>query len=354
MTRHGDRAPLGESLTGSQESSGPAMGWKCSPGDISDSSVTIQGMSSIQDIRFKENGVCSKDHLTDKGIHQLAQLGKELRQIYKAQLADGVSVNTTWTQRTYWSAVALMSGLLDYRHPKFVIHSKPLKKDGLIHIYNKCKLGEQLSEKLVKTNEFQSTNASLLKVAKNYGLKARGHPLAAYMAVDNLRCLDCHQMPLPPSKSDKSIIYKAMDEFTKAVYFPTSRNAQFHRIRIGTYLKDLKQQLQHPRKEASPRFFYTSAHDASVSALLSSLNFTNTGTPPYASNFITELWTKKSNCRSRRNSKHVRFLYNGKVISPPWCQVVCPLEKFLNYTSQLGIYISNESHPEFFFESECE
>ncbi|KAJ9090329.1 hypothetical protein DSO57_1003453 [Entomophthora muscae] len=354
MTRHGDRAPITKFPTGSEESSGPATRWVCSPGDISNSSVTFQGMSSIKDIRFEEGGVCSKDHLTDKGIHQLAQLGKELRQIYKAQLADGVFVNTTWTQRTYWSAVALMSGLLDSKHPKFVIHSKPLKKDGLIHLYDKCRLGKHLSEEFIKTNEFQSANAFLVKVANDYGLKFRDHPLAAYLAVDNLRCLDCHQMSLPSSKPDKSTIYKATDEFIKAMFFPASSSAQLHRMLIGTYLKDLKQQLQHPRKETMPRFFYTSAHDVSISALLSSLNFTSTGTPPYASNFITELWAKKSNCRSRRNSKHVRFLYNGKVVSPPWCQAVCPLETFLNYIGQLGIHVSNESHPEFFFESECE
>ncbi|KAJ9090338.1 hypothetical protein DSO57_1003461 [Entomophthora muscae] len=310
-------------------------------------------MSSIQDIRFKENGVCSKDHLTDKGIHQLAQLGKELRKIYEAQLADGVSVNTTWTQRTYWSAVALMSGLLDSRDPKCVIHSKPLKKDGLIHVYSSCDLVKEQNKATIITEEFQSANASLVEVAKNYGLKASGHPLAAYFAVDNLRCLDCHQMPLPNSNSDKSIIYKAMDEINKAVYFPTSPSDTVHRMRIGAYLKDLKQRLQQPRNIGKPKFFYTSAHDSSLSSLLSSLNFTNTGTPPYASNFIIEYWIKKGVAGL---VNEMRFIYNGKYVNPSWCEGnYCTLEKLRSHLDTLGIHLAGNSKclKEFNFESEC-
>ncbi|KAJ9057249.1 hypothetical protein DSO57_1024456 [Entomophthora muscae] len=41
MTCYGNRAPLGESLIGSEELSGPATGWKCSPGGISNTNVTI-------------------------------------------------------------------------------------------------------------------------------------------------------------------------------------------------------------------------------------------------------------------------------------------------------------------------
>ncbi|KAJ9057250.1 2-phosphoxylose phosphatase 1 [Entomophthora muscae] len=311
-------------------------------------------MSSSEDIKFEEDGVCSEEHLTNKGIQQLAQLGEELRQIYKAQLTDGVFVNATWTQRTYWSAVALMSGLLNSKNPKFVIHSKPIEKDGLIHLYNKCKLEKQLTRGLVKTNEFQLANASLVKVAKDHGLGVSSHSLAAYKAVDNLRCLDCHQMSLPPSKSDKSAIYEAMDEFTKAVYFPASRNAQFHRMHIGTYLKDLNQQLQHTRKEAKPRFFYTSAHDASVSALLSSLDIGITGTPPYASNFIIELWVKK---RARSDDhKVVRFIYNGEYVKPSWCKgKYCSYKELRFHLNILGIHLAGTSKglKEFDFWSEC-
>ncbi|KAJ9090339.1 hypothetical protein DSO57_1003462 [Entomophthora muscae] len=232
-----------------------------------------------------------------------------------------------------------MSGLLDSRHPKFVIHPKPLEKDGLIHVYNKCKLEKQLSKGVRKTEAFQSANISLVEVAKDHGLGVSNHSLAAYMAVDNLRCLDCHQMPLPPSKSKKSAIYEAMDEFTRVVYFPTSRNAQFHRMRIGTYLEDLNQQLQHPTKKGMSRFFYTSAHDASISALLSSLDIGITGTPPYASNFIIELWAKRG--RGSGLSNAVRFIYNGKYVHPSWCnRSYCSARTLLSYLRTLGINIS--------------
>ncbi|KAJ9057248.1 2-phosphoxylose phosphatase 1 [Entomophthora muscae] len=247
-----------------------------------------------------------------------------------------------------------MSGLLNSKYPKFIIHSKPLEKNGLIHAYNKCKLEKQLSEKVFKTEEFQLANASLVKVAKDYGLGVSSHSLAAYMAVDNFRCRDCHQIPLPPSKSDKSAIYKAMDEFTKAVYFPTSRNAQFHCMHIGAYLKDLRQKLQVPITKGMPRFFYTSAHNASISALLSSLDIGITGTPPYASNFIIELWAEKGRRFGLNNV--VQFIYNGKYVHPSWCNKShCSACTLLSYLHKLGIKISGnkKGSKEFDFWSEC-
>lgn len=361
LTRHGDRVPIGKTLWGHHLPSEPikdkdwAKGWVCDPGSISDANVKIQGMSSINDIKFNGKGKCEKEHLTAVGIDQLKQLGTTLRMIYPKQLLAKVSVQITWRQRTYWSAVALMSGLLDSKTPQFVIQTKPIEKDGLVDTYSNCTALKKLSKEITRTKEFIAASRAVAMAAKKYANETSNDKSLIYRAVDDLRCHYCQQSIKSSTGQATNPVFIAIDQIIQAFYFPASWNPPVHRMRIGTYLKELKQHLVDPVKTSNATFLYTSAHDVTISALLSSLNVTITETPPYASNLIIEQWKKKRKCPNQSRPKSMlRLIYNGSPILLPWCKDPCPVENFLRYLTQLGIHLSNESHPEFDFEAECD
>ncbi|KAI0217088.1 2-phosphoxylose phosphatase 1, partial [Massospora cicadina] len=178
--------------------------------------------------------------------------------------------------------------------------SMPLAKDGLIHAYNNCTKEKVLSKNVLGSRESEQALAPFKKLTEAYNIDLKAEDmLALYYGVDSLRCRHCHQLPLSCTNCDVHDIFNAMDKFIDVIYFSSPKLTTEHkRLRIGTFLLTLKQNLlnefnrrtknNETSKAYQPGFFYFSAHDVTLSSLLSILDFNQTHSPPYASNFILE------------------------------------------------------------------
>ncbi|KAI0226000.1 hypothetical protein L0F63_005588, partial [Massospora cicadina] len=174
----------------------------------------------------------------------------------------------------------------------------------LIHAYNDCTKEKELSKKMLGSREFEQAFAPFKKLTEAYNIDFKAKDmLAPYYGVDSLRCRHCHQLPLSCTNCDVLDIFNVMDKFNDVVYFSSPKLTTEHkRLRIGTFLSALRQNLQGAffsrsryigiasLKVRQPGFFYFSVHDATLSSLLSILEFNQTQSSPYASNFILELW----------------------------------------------------------------
>ncbi|KAI0220977.1 hypothetical protein L0F63_004381, partial [Massospora cicadina] len=191
-------------------------------------------------------------------------------------------------------------------------------------------------------------------------------------------CRQCHQLPLSYANCDVLDIFNTMNKFNDVVYFSSPKiTTEYKRLRIGTFLLALEQNFLREFNSRAKNngtstalhsgFFYFPAHDATLSSLLSILEFNQTNPPPYASNFILELWAPKPNSshstyKDQHKDYRIRFIYNSKPITPSWCDEGCTLKApMAKLGEDLNIYTKDEvkvgsklNLTEFDFKAECQ
>ncbi|KAJ9063048.1 2-phosphoxylose phosphatase 1 [Entomophthora muscae] len=293
LARHGDRAPLSNLPSGMFD-----MQWKCAQAEVKDTSIKVHGIDPKETCALGQkckptngtegvSGTCGLEHLTTHGISQHRKLGAGLRSVYK-KLIPSLYVRSTDTQRTYWSSVALLSGLQDSTAPTASIDMLPTSDDDLIPIETNCKKGKAILKALRNTSALKEPIAYIKKTLKDHNYILPSKPSVEYNAADSIRAHVCHgatpkpkdNKPLDPPTVDS--FFTAMDKVIHALYFNSPSTAN-HRIFMGPYLLNMKKDIlnsisldssttliQSPKKPKALSIF--SAHDITIYSLLSALN----------------------------------------------------------------------------------
>ncbi|KAI9293713.1 phosphoglycerate mutase-like protein [Neoconidiobolus thromboides FSU 785] len=324
-------------------------------------------------------GNCTDGQLTEKGMMQLNNVGKRINDIYvkKLKFLSGdfksdeskLVLRSTNIWRTHQSANALLSGMYEQAN-KFEINVMPMELETLLPLQKMCPLLKKLELELKHSKLYKQFLASLEIERKKIediigGPRLGDHSDAIDYYVDIFQARQCHQFP-PVCKKNKlknqtECVTKEMID--KMMIHGNSEVRLFYRdhplvypqlarLRIGGFLMELKRNLlikisnyfnlkfieaEHLTLFNSDlKFFYYSAHDTSIAAILGALHSDDMNWPPYASNLIFELWVAKNKTIKDKedilNQIKLRMIYNGKKLATSWCKLEeCNLTTFLNY-----------------------
>lgn len=364
-------------------------------------------------------GNCSSGQLTPKGSHQLYKLGGVLKSIYIDKLSflnnnwnqaqKDIFVRSTNVWRTQQSATSLISGMFSSSVSKLSglsIYTMPSEIETTVSNRKGCPKIVSLENEIKSSQTFKNYLASIEHERTEFE-NILGEPrIGDYKDtvdyyVDTFQARSCNgfsdvcKAKDSSNKNSTACVSKTMID--KMMEYGNAESRIFFRdhptvfplvarLRMGGFLLEIKRNLllgiskhsgeslintQHPDSESDPsfafppvfsddqfkkKFFYYSAHDTSLSALLGALHSQNMRWPPYASNFIFELWSKNSNATDKLVNYSLRMIYNGEAVRTPWCvSGVCPVSAFLNYLDtslgvvggfeKYGIFLTKEKSP---------
>lgn len=329
ITRHGDRTPM-----------------------IRPQNDTIDWSMLVDNSTISElfDGSLHEDPnalLTVIGRSQHNSLGRALRDIYVEQLRflpthstvalhsdGGIHVRSTRYTRTVLSVKALLSGLypndydtipvdLDEQDIHIDQSSCPRLNQLMRQIHEAA--GQQINEMIPDLNVTDKSLSNFFNTADQYFCRA------------------CHAMPTFTPQKD----YCSLARFTfRYILQSTSESLELLRRHVGSLLRELIRNLEASMLELNgPKFTIFSAHDTTIAYLLCALQSGNYEWPPYAANFILELWSRDQDNQTdqryqrRQKGAFIRILYNGKLIRLSWCNDaedgLCSLEAFLQFVYRL-------------------
>ncbi|KAF9586646.1 hypothetical protein BGW38_000379, partial [Lunasporangiospora selenospora] len=323
-------------------------------------------------------GNCEVGQLTNRGVAQTRQLGKDLRSVYVDQLrflSSALDPKDLYLRNTYiWRTRESIEGFLDGLYPASYRRQRSSKKghhddqawvltlntypqaiETLILNPTACpKLGLLYKEffKTPRYAEFIRSNYALMvKVNKVLGVDSN----PAYNTTingDTVMPRYCNGLPLGCSPLDPKLclsnkeVVKAIKEGT-FMYSGVFREDQYSaaeevkRLAVGPILKTLSSSIRVSAQSkgrgqmnsAGKRFEIYSAHDQSLDQILAVIATPETPWPAYASSLIIEVWKKPST--KNTHERFVRVLYEGKVVPANQklgCTLdACPLENFLQF-----------------------
>lgn len=287
--------------------------------------------------------------LTALGMVQEYQLGVALRKKYieESQLlpehyAHGTMyVRSTDYERTLMSAQSLLTGLyppgtgpstlenpptsLPYSIQPIPVFSAPAESDTVINKTVSSQERADLMQRYVyPTKEWQDMDNQLkpkyplwsqltgLSIKKLDDIETLGNTLYIHQL---------HQAPMPDGLSSEDIntIIKARNRVFIARERPTEIGKAFTSQLMTNVVKYLNGGIQ---QNSSLKYVLLSAHDTTITRLLSLLEAPLTNAPPYAANLNFSLY------KSDANQYLIRVSYNGTPVSIPACGgVVCTLEQ---------------------------
>ncbi|KAJ9074620.1 hypothetical protein DSO57_1004422 [Entomophthora muscae] len=236
------------------------------------------------------NETCKLGQLTPLGIKQMYDLGTSLRQVYPSLISD-IFVRSTDKERTLQSASAVLGGLLPNNQTPVPIAVVPMETDTLVFGHSSCPREKHIANKL-QANEIPKIyawyNPTHRQIESILGKTVADMYQGLYYT-DNLRPRHCHnrsQITTSTGKITNAMLHAMHTLFNiqnrithrdSADAFPAAT-----RLRIGSFLLELKRNLllqisRHANTQyiipsmPTPKFLLFSAHDLSISALLSSL-----------------------------------------------------------------------------------
>jgi len=274
--------------------------------------------------------------LTENGINQEIQLGKNLRKKYIDQyhlLPNVYNVNTIYVcstdkNRTIKSADALLLGLYpsSYREPanqKISIHVVPVNDDQLLIVKPSRNIFDVINRYL-KNRRFWKNKTAPIQNKLNYWSKetelSLKNPEQLAQLADNLYIRKLHHLPLPKgiSANDADEIISLSDSVSvhdfklKEVTNPTGREF------IKTVANYLKQSMQ---DQTLLKYVLLLGHDASIMCVMNTLGSPFEEIPPYASRLNFSLIKSDSDY-------YVKVSYNDKPVFIPACKgSICTLRQ---------------------------
>ncbi|KAI9599240.1 histidine phosphatase superfamily [Syncephalis fuscata] len=399
VTRHGDRAPVVGILPYEQADWQCADAQEAThmltPDNDEDASLMLASTTGyIRRIVIPESkaypraiwssGTCTVGQLTRKGVEQHKALGQNLREIYIDGLgvlpdqltasSASLYVRSSDTQRTLASAAALLAGLWpatkrNTSHSLFNnFNVYPTAIETMWGHVRECPRAAALLDHLQTTStsyralidQYQPLRHRLEQILNtaNQSPYDNDHRfLMQYM--DPIYARYCHNKALPCHGVHGCVT----DQDAEALLDGVSRTyailrsgrlsteaAEYNRLTLGYFLGELRDRIVkavdtfNTSSDSSalfkPTFELFSGHDSTIYGIIGSLGELDLRWPPYASNLLFEVWQSNANLndsnRSTASEYIVRIIYNGRVLTLPWCNTPnCPLSIYLDHLSSL-------------------
>ncbi len=273
-------------------------------------------------------------HLSPIGMQQEFQLGEKFRDRYVKQFhllpehysSETMYVRSSDIERTLISAESVLLGLyplgtgpsvngkpaLPGSYQPIPIHTKPRAEDSLLVVDFNPKLSSTLDQYVHDTAEWNEKNALLQPQLK------RWHQLTA-MKMDSLRSLiglgdalyvyKLHDVPIPKGLTDADL--KEIANETEWAFSATFRPHQVGDLTSHELLKVIADYFDAATQSRSKlKYVLFSAHDTTISGLMSILRDPVDRRPPYSSDLNFALFKDGA-------AYKVRINLNGKPVAAP-------------------------------------
>ncbi|XP_004834405.1 2-phosphoxylose phosphatase 1 [Heterocephalus glaber] len=300
--------------------------------------------------------LCEMGELTQTGVVQHLQNGQLLRDIYikKHKLlpndwfTDQLYLETTGKSRTLQSGLALLYGFLpDFDWKKIYFRHQPSALFCSGNCY--CPLRNQYLEKeqrrqyllRLKNSPLERTYEEMAKI-----VDIPTKQLRAANPIDSLLCYFCHNISFPCTGS--GCIDMGHFKVIKMHQIEDEKERREKKLYLGYSLLGahpiLNQTINRMQRSAEGRkdeiFALYSAHDVTLSPVLSALGLSEARFPRFAARLIFELWQD----REKPSEHSVRVLYNGVDVTfhTSFCQdhhrrsskPMCPLENLVRFVKR--------------------
>ncbi|XP_071517146.1 prostatic acid phosphatase-like isoform X2 [Panulirus ornatus] len=280
-------------------------------------------------------------------------LGKWLHDRYKdfinkKWIPEEVYVRSTDVDRTLMSALCNLAAFYypdvpdrfekDLAWLPTPIHTAPLSDDKLLSVDKSCpRIKKELDNQANLPEVKNVTNAS--QELFQYLTKMSGDNITSIETVDylydTLHIESLNNLTLPNWTHEVLPRMKELADFSFKI---VAMSKELKRLRAGPIIKEMSDHMRQKVAGNLPKqkMYMYSAHDITLSVLLLGLGVFNNVAPPYATTVLIEL--------HKMDGEHFvqMFLRNDtQMVEPPHklilpgCTFSCPLEKWLNLTSEV-------------------
>ncbi|XP_050970541.1 lysosomal acid phosphatase isoform X1 [Labeo rohita] len=326
LYRHGDRSPI-----------------KAYPTDPYKESAWPQGFGQ----------------LSQEGMKQHFELGQFLKKRYTGFLSEDYErhemfIRSTDVDRTLMSAEANLAGMFppngsevfnpDLKWQPIPVHTVPVNEEMLLSFpLDDCPRYAQLMNETEKTDIFVNmaeTYKDFIEMVRNKTGLEKASLETIWGVYDTLFCEAKHEKR-PPDWVTPSVMetLKVLKNFGFQILFGVYKRNEKCRLQGGLLLDQIIKNLSNaaqPDSKQKVKMIMYSAHDTTVVALQEALNVFNGLQPPYASCHLIELYQEENGTFSvemfYRNDTNVSEPYP---VSLPNCSQRCPLQDFVNLTSEV-------------------
>ncbi len=299
--------------------------------------------------------------LTARGMRQELQRGDSLRKKYIEQyhlLPEHFQNNTMYaystdTDRTLMSAQALLLGFytlgtgprlstgqpaLPLQFQPIPIHTQPKSSDPSIIDADKEKYNQEINQLMMtqpswiqKTNELKKEKFDLWSKATGVSINDLDD---LDLLADTFYIYELHHTSFP-----ETLTHTQIQEIIKTgfwVFITKYQTKEIASLIASPLLLKIAHYLNDAYKQKTPlKWVLFSAHDNTISSVMTMLGAPLNKKPPYASDLNFSLF------KTDQNSYIVRVSYNDKPVNIPACGgTSCTLEQFINLT---GYRTQNDS-----------
>ncbi|XP_071832525.1 prostatic acid phosphatase-like isoform X2 [Apostichopus japonicus] len=299
--------------------------------------------------------------LTQVGMKQHYQLGKFLQQKYveDTELLDAnysryeISIWSTDVDRTLMSAAVDLSGFFppqghqvwdkDIPWQPIPVHTMPVAEDFYLSFSANCPTYTQLQEESLNDDDYVALSKKyagfLKKLNTDSGFNGSITINNIYKVSDPLKIEKLKNLTLPDwTKEDK--FWETLDFLSTYAMGQMFDSTAKSRLRggplLGQMINNMRDFMNTSQTGHKLKFHMYSAHDVTVTSLLTALQIFNDLQPPYASAVGVELWKNKD---TKKSPFSVRIWYrnNTQQVDPynlilPGCELDCPFDKFVELT----------------------
>eukprot|EP01098_Paradermamoeba_levis_P009343 TRINITY_DN3888_c0_g1_i1.p1 TRINITY_DN3888_c0_g1~~TRINITY_DN3888_c0_g1_i1.p1 ORF type:complete len:467 (-),score=108.90 TRINITY_DN3888_c0_g1_i1:127-1473(-) len=360
VTRHGDRAPISvlpdEGVT-----------WTCGSTDINSLSSDYAPSGNqyrrkiyISNNQFSQSiwkGNCVPGQLTDLGVQQHVQMGKQLRQIYGTQFefispyynVSEVYVRSSDVWRTQQSAEANLLGLYPLntrpRGTIIDINVEPMYVSDVFPNPGICPRINQILQEKKTTSDWTTRQEKLTDLRAKLNLICGTENFTSWSQDtdsfnDNFHGRVCHGIQLPCAGDlcvNDTDLQRLFEQGNWEVNF-LSNGTELTRLGVGVFVQEILEVIQNlVLGNQVPKYLMYSTHDTTISNVLGALNALDGFWPPYASHLILETF------RDNSQNYFTRVLYNGQILSLPFCSSpssFCSFEELWQFAKG-NIFLNN-------------
>ncbi|KAH8994589.1 phosphoglycerate mutase-like protein [Lactarius akahatsu] len=341
MMRHHKRSPV--ALVPKEREINIGVPWDCSgikrftydgSGSRLSNSVTIPPGHPFREQIWA--GSCEEGQLTAGGFHDSKVHGKDLWDVYHAQLGflqavqpSEISVRTTYVDRTKHVASGVLAGMdPSSAKRRWPAHAQPQRENSLGPSY-KCPRADSLvsaaqaapfwQDVLKKTSALKERLDAVLGTETS----TAAWPSSFLFYQDILTARVCNDHPLPcnaaggcVSEEDAAEIFELGNLEGDYLWHRAETATEYNQLTFGVLFSELADALEAPEHKLA---LYV-AHDTSIVRLAAGLEIFPLRWPRLGSEIVIEIW------RDRKNGRFVRVLYDGETVeSLKWT----PLYDFL-------------------------
>eukprot|EP00753_Platysulcus_tardus_P022652 PLAT9862.1.p1 GENE.PLAT9862.1~~PLAT9862.1.p1 ORF type:complete len:441 (-),score=97.17 PLAT9862.1:97-1395(-) len=336
ITRHGDRAPISDSLGEVWKLDGERLSfWKARLPLKSDVEEVMTLSPARPDAPSRDAQRTPLSMLTQRGLDEAKLMGHMLRQLYVErhgllpEVLDGklMSARSTNFERTRQTAAGILSGL----YPAWartdaspVISISTVSPELEILYPNADRNCKFLTAhiKAMTLEPLEGLDADKLEQDLLTAFRYSNDRVRWTQAKSTLGCLAAHGYPLPGGMTAERLadLSRYVSHRWHSWYAPPL----MARLSLGRVVGEvMNSMLATVSGEDAVRFQLMAGHDTTIIPLLTAFAVTDEdgkpyrSWPPYMANLIVELWEDESVPASPTSPSrfHVRLRYNGRVVA---------------------------------------